>query len=193
MVGAPLYGGPPEPGAPPPKKKKVGLLILVLVLVAGCIPCTGVLAAISIPAFTQYVRRSKAVEAESNLRMLFAGASAYYEQERLGPDRTMVTRCSVGPAITSNIPSSTKQPLGPLDAAFRELGFSSPEPLFFQYEIVAAPGACSHGPNEAVYTFRAYGDLDDDGVTSLYELAVGTDETGALYRSPELYIERELE
>ncbi|MBW2463229.1 MAG: hypothetical protein JRH11_16385 [Deltaproteobacteria bacterium] len=202
MATAPIYGGPPGPASPPtpasppspaPKKKKVGLLILVLVLVVGCVPCTGVLAAIGLPAFIGYVRRSNTAEATSNLRTLFAGAASYYEQERMGPDGTTQTHCTVGPAVTPNVPTDQKLMLGPLDAAFSELGFAPFDPVFFQYEIVAGPARCGHGPNEALYSFRAHGDLDGDGVTSLFELSVGTNEIGEVFRAPGFFVEQELE
>ncbi|RLB57433.1 MAG: hypothetical protein DRJ42_00405 [Deltaproteobacteria bacterium] len=165
----------------------------MLVLVVGCVPCTGVLAAIAIPAFINYVRRSNTAEATSNLRTLFAGAASYYEQERMGPDGTTQTHCTVGPAVTPNVPTDQKQVLGPLDAAFSELGFAPFEPVFFQYEIVAGPARCGHGPNEALYSFRAHGDLDGDGVTSLLELSVGTNEMGEVFRTPGFYVGQELE
>lgn len=203
MSTAPIYGGPPDqagpaapvpPAAPPPKgKKKVGLLILVVVLVAGCVPCTGVIAAIGIPAFINYVRRAKVVEAESNLRSLFIGAASYYDQERTGPDGTIQSGCTVGPAVTTNVPTDTAQVLRAFDPPFLDLGFAPSDPVFYQYEIVAGPASCDHGPNQSIYTFRAHGDLDGDGVTSLYELSVGTDAQGMLYRSPAFYTERELE
>ncbi|RLB57430.1 MAG: hypothetical protein DRJ42_00390 [Deltaproteobacteria bacterium] len=140
-----------------------------------------------------HVRRLKTLEAHSNLGMLFVGATGYYMQERSRAGGSYESNCTVGPAITTNVPGSELQALGALDAPFREIGFPVTGPVYFRYEIVAPPASCGHGPNEALYTFRAHGDLDDDGITSVFELTVGTDAAGDVVRAPDIRIERELE
>jgi len=179
--------------AAPKKSSTTMIIVIVAVLLAGCLPCTGILAAVAIPSFISYVRQSKASEAESNLRSLFAGAAAYYEQEQLAPDGSLQTGCTVGPAVTANVPGPEKQLLGLMDPAFEALGFAAYDPVYYQYEIIAGPAHCSHGPNQPLYTFRAHGDLDGDGQRSLYELSVATDQLEEVVRSPGIYMENELE
>lgn len=186
-------GSAPAAVAPKKRTKKTVIIILV-VSFAACVPCTGILAAIAVPSFIQYVRRSKVSEARSNLRMLFSGAASYYTQEHpsAGPGGVS-THCTVGPARTANEPGPEQTLVGPVDPAFDALGFVLADPVYYQYEIVAAPSRCGHGPDEALYTFRAYGDLDGDGHRSTFELAVGSSQMNELYRSPGIYTEDELE
>lgn len=47
-----------------PKQKSPKIWIIAIVMLGLSIPCCGIFAAISIPAFIQYINRSKAVEAE---------------------------------------------------------------------------------------------------------------------------------
>ncbi len=163
-----------------------GVLLFLL------IPCLGIAAAVAIPAFINYTRRARTAEAEAQLRALFEGASSYYSQERLGPDGTVQTRCTVAPETTPVPPSSDPTVLEPLPPSFDALGWAPSDPVYYQYSIEGGPSRCGVPAGEAVYTFRARGDLDGDGVQSVFELAAGSDEQG-LYRSPGLFIENELE
>ena len=177
----------------PQKKSPLPLLLIVVVLAVGCIPCTGILAAIAIPSFISYVKRSKVSEARTNLEVLYLGAASYYEAERVGPSGDLLTHCTVGPDVTPNVPSADKQVLPPLGQSFVELGFMPLDPVYYQYEIVAGPSRCGVAAGEAVYSFRAHGDLDSDGITSNIELSVGAGEDGRLFRAPGFFIEQELE
>ena len=181
----------------PPKKSSNKGLIMVIALIAVvllAVPCIGVLAAVAIPSFIGYTQRAKTAEARANLSNLHALAASYYTQERWlnGGDVTL-TGCTVSTERTSNIPSSQKTVLpASLGPGFDALGFSLYEPVYYQYEIVGA-GGCGHGPGESLYSLRAYGDLDGDGVTSLFEISASSDSLNELTRSSAVYTQNELE
>ena len=98
----------------------------------------------------------------------------------------------MGNGQTPNIPGPGKTMFGPLGEPFDSLGFTPRDPVYYQYEIVGV-GGCGHTEGEALYSFRAYGDLDGDGITSLYELAAGAGPNGTLVRSGGIFTQDELE
>jgi len=188
---------PNQPVPPTPKKSGKWLpgLIVASAGGCGCLILIPILAAIAIPAFTGYVRRSKASEATAELKTLFRGAASYYDAEHNLPDGTLGTFCTVEPAITANVPGEESQAvdLGPGRASFEALEFVGMDRLYFRYEIDGSPARCGWEPNQSVYSFRAQGDLDGDGNLSLYEMAVGSDSDNRIYRAPGFYVTNELE
>jgi type IV pilus assembly protein PilA len=68
---------PPAPGAP----QKNGLSTLVIVLIVlgvGFVPCTGILAAIAIPNFIRFQSRSKMAECKATLKALYTMEKASF-------------------------------------------------------------------------------------------------------------------
>jgi type IV pilus assembly protein PilA len=183
-------------------RKKEGFTLIELMIVVAII---GILAAIAIPAFIGYMRRSKTSEASSNLKNMFQLAAGYYANESWGSRTVDVsgmggttfasTGCTVATGSSTNTPASGKTLVDwSMEAvAFRDLGFSIADPIYYQYHIRSSDGACGHLANQALYSFAAEGDLDGDMATSLFEIAAGSSTENVLMRTPGIYRQNELE
>jgi type IV pilus assembly protein PilA len=193
------------------RRREQGFTLIELMIVVAII---GILAAIAIPAFINYIKRSKTSEAPANLKALFTGSSSYYNSEMSarglvarGAATANTTRCTVITAMTPTAPSSQKHTLAwpavPVAAewsgAFSSLGWQVSDPIYYQYGIQSggsAPGNCGDTTavlGTSIYTFTATGDLDGDATQSTFELNVGLDEGNQLYRNGSIFVQNELE
>ena len=177
-------------------KKRSGFTLIELMIVVAIL---GILAALAIPAFVGYVRRSKTAEATGNLNELFKSSASYYNQERSGKGLTSTTagHCTVGSSALSPTPSGQKQRYTQ-DSATQGLGFSIADFVYFGYGMTSSAattqGQCDNGANDSsIYTAYAQGDLDGDTTRSSFELAIGSDPENELYHARGFYIQNEIE
>jgi len=176
------------------RDKQAGFTLMELMIVVVII---GILAAIAIPAFSDYMQRARSTEAMDNLKGMFVGAAAYYGREQWRTRAVEVSvstsaatsHCTVVGATTSAPPDASKSVIDwhAESTSFEHIGFTTRDPVYFQYEIGGGDGLCSHNGSEPLYSFRAYGDLDGDSVTSLYELAAGSSPLNERMRAPGIY------
>jgi type IV pilus assembly protein PilA len=175
------------------QNKKAGFTLIELMIVVAIL---GILAAIAIPAFVGYIRRSKTAEATSNVNNMFKSSAAYYAKEWAdqGIGSLQEHHCTVAAQAALTTPGEQKQTFNYYgNPNFKSMGFNLADPHYYAYSY-SSNGICNNGVNtNALYTFRAVGNLDNDAELSTFELAAGSDASNELYHAAGFYIQNETE
>ena len=136
------------------RRRQEGFTLIELMIVVAII---GILAAIAIPAFINYVKRSKTSEAPANLKAMFTGAADLYTRGRSQRDMigraagaSNTTRCHVGNISTfalpgGRAPSDQKYTIAwPANSSadavadgFVALSWQVSDPIYYQYSVVS--------------------------------------------------------
>ncbi len=167
-----------------------------------------IVAALGIYGTRRYLASAKSAEAKNMLGAMSRSAAAAYEREELGPGNTVVHRlCKsaepvprVVPAARKYMPSTatgTDWDTGDQATGWRCLKFALSEPHYFRYTYTQGgpyKGPARGGPDPGPDGFEvaAEGDLDGNGVTSLYTRIGKVDpRTGSVVLGAELFIDKE--
>jgi prepilin-type N-terminal cleavage/methylation domain-containing protein len=156
-------------------------LIEVMVVVA----IIGLLAAIAIPAYSRFIRRSKTSEALVNVRRIFDGAVTSYQGDavqRDGEGKPPIFPVTVGPTPgldacclaneLGRCPGTSDSFVG---LSWQKLNFSLSDPHYFWYTFESqGEGFSAH------FTARASGNLDCDASHSTFERLGFVDLAGGL-------------
>jgi type IV pilus assembly protein PilA len=174
-----------------------GFTLIEMMIVVAIL---GMLAAIAIPAFQKYVRRSKTTEAVMNLRKLFDGSVVYYERDHSDRQGGVLVPqfpgvgLNYGPAPGNNPccgqtgdkcvpdPDAWKHPV------WQALSFAVSDPHYFWYMYISAGlGAGS------AFTARASGNLNCNASYSTFERVGGVTNSGDVMGGAGIFSVRPLE
>jgi type IV pilus assembly protein PilA len=180
--------------------KKSGFTLIELMIVVAIL---GILAAIAIPAFVTYVRRSKSSEAVTQIDQMFKLAASYYNPSEkvnaAGMAATQQVNCTViaDPGDPVNIPGPTKiERTYGATTGFNPttgLGFGGGF-VYYNYSLDSAAPGCGNAASAALlYTLRATGNLDGDAVSATFEQAATSNSNNELYRSRGFFVVNETE
>lgn len=150
----------------------------------GLVLCiAGVLLAVFVPTFIRRVRTNKISEASELLQEMSERASAYYATSWADGKRFCLPK-PAGP--TPRVPTldsvmidfTAEEQTG--HESWEALGFQPDRPVRYSYSFVPSHHGCELVGDQALrsVSFRAEGDLDGDGVRSVFERRATIDGTG---------------
>ena len=174
-----------------------GFTLIELMIVVAII---GILAAVAIPAFMKYIRRSKTTEATMNIRKLFDSTVSYYAAERA--DGNGVILAKMFPSAQGWTPAlnacctqagqkcnpSVAAP-GWTSATWQALNFSVDDPFYYSYQTQGTGGSAINDR----YNLEASGNLNCDAVYSLYRRSATIDQNYAVSGGSGIYSVNELD
>lgn len=187
------------------KKVKRGFTLIELMIVVAIL---GILAAVAIPAFINYMRKAKTSEATLNVDRIFEGGVTYFEAEHVsrGVDSVILQHCL--PSAASWTPSATpsSEKYNAATAAtlwsattgsgltWKALDFAMGDNFYYAYQFDTNVANGGTATTDDYFYAAARGDLDGDSTDySLFERAAAVTEEGTIQGSSGIYKSNPLE
>jgi type IV pilus assembly protein PilA len=158
-----------------PRKRAGGFTLIELMIVVAII---GILAAVAIPAFMKYIKKSKTTEASQFVKKIYDGARVYYmdnntKRGAINPQPSQFPAevgawtaeagcCANGGDNEKCAPQSAQWDT----PSWKALKFSVDDPHYYAYNYLS-PQVSGDGAN---YTSLARGDLDCDDTFSTFSM-----------------------
>ena len=164
----------------------------------GLVLCiAGIVLAVFVPTFVRRVRINKISEASQLLQEMNDRASAYYATAWPNGKRFCLPP---GAGPTPSLPTVDSADVVFADEAqtghqsWEALGFQPDRPVRYSYSFLPSHHGCDlvGDGDRGLVSFRAEGDLDGDGVRSVFERRATVDATG-LKPAETLHIHRRVE
>lgn len=187
------------------RKRPIGFTLIELMIVVAI---TGILAAVALPAYQKYIRRSKTSEALNNLRKIYDGEWAYYQEDHILASGEVLSKNFVVEICEPwSHPGEDKRPADFDLGNWPAIRFATDGPVYYSY-LVDVLGIDTNdkpewvppygwqpeaGTVSAAFLPRAFGDLDGDGRLSEFARWGAVLSDGSMDANPGVFKFDELE
>ena len=183
-------------------RSQKGFTLIELMIVVAII---GILAAVAIPAFLKFIRKSKTSESGINIKAIGDGAVSWFDAEHADANGSPISKhfpntssptgiTDIGALVPSTAPCTGGNPLYVRDSArwesepWKSLKFGINKAHYFRYQYQPTGTATA-----SVFTVWAYANLDCDGTESTYTVRANVNGTTGEVERTQLIVTEALE